>query len=67
MASKKSVVATNCFYIIFIPRGLNVLWLHADVLVKFPSIVLINYSHVLHKKIGEANSNQISFFNKMAP
>ena len=46
MWQTKSLLWQQIVYIIFIPRGLNVLWLHADV---FPSIILINYSFVLHK------------------
>ena len=49
MWQTKSLLWQQIVYIIFIPRGLNVLWLHADVLVKFPSIILINCSFVLHK------------------
>ena len=49
MWQTKSLLWQQIVCVIFIPRGLNVLWLHPDVLVKFPSIILINYSFVLHK------------------
>ena len=66
----KSLLWQRIVYIIFIPPGLNVLWLHADVLVKFPSIVLINYSYVLHKNKSVKQiptKYQCLFFNKIAP
>ena len=58
------------FILIFIPWGLNVLWLHADMLVKFSSIILINCSCVLHKNKSVKQiptKYQCIFFNKMAP
>ena len=64
MWQTKSLLWQQIVYIIFIPRGLNILWLHADVLVKFPSIILINYSFVLHKNksVSEFQPNISAYF-----
>ena len=71
LRGKQKVCCGNeLFILIFIPWGLNVLWLHADVLVKFSSIILINCSCVLHKnKLVKQipTKYQCIFFNKMAP
>ena len=68
--NEKVCCGNELLILIFIPWGLNVLWLHADVLVKFPSIVLINYSYVLHKNKSVKQiptKYQCIFLNKMAP
>ena len=68
MWQAKSMLWQWIVYIIFIPWGLNVLWLHAD--VKFPSIVLISYSYVQHKNKSVKQiptKYQCLFVNKMAP
>ena len=69
LCGKQKVCCGNELCILF-PWELNVLWLHADVLVKFPSIVLINCSHVVHENIlvkQIPTKYHCIFFNKMAP